>query len=270
MPATPHRILTSPRYTGLARVVAASRSRRVLLRAALAALVPLVTGGLAACGDAVGTIAAPFRRSRAPTGPTRAPLAAPLTYVALGASDAVGEGMPNGWHDGWVPSLAGRLPPPVKLVNLGIGGSMLRDALERQLPRAIEAQPDLVTVWLVVNDALSGISLDDYRRDLDSLLAGLRARTTATVAVGNAPYPPAHLDPWGIPDILRRTIVGSWNRAIAGSVRQHGALLVDLYASWKLAEHPEYIGPDGLHPTATGYRALTNTFHQALTDHHVV
>jgi lysophospholipase L1-like esterase len=178
--------------------------------------------------------------------------------------------MRNGWRDGWVPSLAKRLPQPAKLVNLGVGGSLLRDAMQRQLPRAIEAQPDLVTVWLVVNDALSGVRLDDYGRDLNRLLGELRTKTKATIAIGNAPFPAAHLDPWGIPEILRRTIVGSWNRVIASAARTHGAVLVDLYANWKLADHPEYIGPDRLHPTAAGYGALTETFLQGLQAHGVL
>lgn len=258
----------------MADVVRLAQSRRVLLRAGMAALMPLVAGGLAACGGVMASVATPFRRGAAstavPVGAQRTALTGPLTYVALGASDAVGEGMANGWRDGWVPSLARQLPQPTKLVNLGVGGSMLRDALEAQLPRAIEAQPDLVTLWLVVNDALSGVSLDDYGRDLNRLLAELRTRTKATIAVGNAPYPAAHLDPWGIPDLLRRTIVGSWNRVIAGAARTHGAALVDLYTNWKLGEHPEYIGPDGLHPTAAGYGALSEIFFKTLKEQRVV
>jgi len=57
---------------------------------------------------------------------------------------------------------------------------------------------------------------------------------------------------------------------IAGAARAHGALLVDLYRRWPLAHHPEFIGPDGLHPTAAGYGALANTFFGTLRDYGVV
>lgn len=178
--------------------------------------------------------------------------------------------MAKGWRDGWVPSLARELPQPAKLVNLGIGGSMLRDAVERQLPRAIEAQPDLVTIWLVVNDVLGGVNLEEYRRDLNRMLGELRAQTKATLVIGNAPYPAAFLDPWGIPEIVRRTVAGSWNRTIAGAAKAHGAVVADLYSHWRLAEHPEYIGPDGLHPTSAGYGALKETFLRTIKEQGII
>jgi lysophospholipase L1-like esterase len=239
-----------------------------VLRAGLAAVMPLLAGSLSACA---GTVAAPFRRPEAQAlPPAREPLAGPLTYVALGASDAVGIGVAQGWRDGWVPLLTAELPAPARLVNLGVAGTTLREALDGQLPRAIAAQPDLVTIWLAVNDALGGASLGQYRADLDFLLRELAAKTRAAVAVGNVPFPPSHLDPWGIPDIVRRTVAGSWNRAIAASARAHGATVVDLYSRWSLAEHPEYIGADGLHPTAAGYRALAGAFAATLREQRIL
>src|SRR5687768_6443698 len=56
------------------------------------------------------------------TAQRRPPLAAPLTYVAIGASDALGFGLRNPAQDGWVPLLAGRLPAGTRLVNLGVPG----------------------------------------------------------------------------------------------------------------------------------------------------
>jgi lysophospholipase L1-like esterase len=210
-----------------------------------------------ASGNDAGTVA----RGR------RLPSTGPLTYVAIGASDATGAGVADPRRDGWVAVFARELPPslqPVRLINLGIPGSTLRRALAEQLPRAVEVQPHLVTVWLVVNDALAGVSLADYAADLDQLLDQLRTRTSAVVAIGNAPYPPASLDPWGLPEAVRRAAAMAWNTVIARAARKHGAVLVDIYTQWPLVEHPEYIGPDGLHPTAAGYRALAGVFHAAL------
>jgi lysophospholipase L1-like esterase len=102
------------------------------------------------------------------------------------------------------------------------------------------------------------------------LLRELRDKTNAVVVVGNVPYPAAHLDPWGIPEIVRRTVAGSWNRAIMASARAHGALVADLYTRWSVAERPDYIGPDGLHPTAAGYGALANVFAATLREQGVL
>lgn len=226
-----------------------------MVRAGLGTALPFLSAGLSACANA---IAAPLRRK--PAIPRRELLAGPLKYVAIGASDTEGWGVATPRRDGWVPVLAGHLPQPAEVVNLGVGGSTLRRALDVQLPEAVHARPHLVTVWLAVNDVLRGVPLDQYRADLDRLLATLRADTGAVVAVGNLPYPPASLDPWGFPDIVRRSVAGAWNIVIGETARRHGAILVDLFRRWPLHAHPEYIGPDGLHPTVDGYRALAAAF----------
>ncbi|MBA2449694.1 MAG: SGNH/GDSL hydrolase family protein, partial [Chloroflexi bacterium] len=52
-----------------------------------------------------------------------------------------------------------------------------------------------------------------------------------------------------------------WNQTIAEVVARHGAELVDLHADWReLAEHPEYVGRDGFHPSSEGYRRLADVF----------
>jgi len=193
-----------------------------------------------------------------------------LTYAAIGASDAIGWGVNDPHRNGWVPTLARELPQPSQLVNLGVGGTRLRDALDQQLPRAIAAQPDLVTIWLAVNDLLGGVPLDRYKADLNRLVGELRTKTNAVIAIGNVPYPPAALDPWGFPDVIKRTVAGVWNMTIAGVARANGALVVDLYRNWPLATHPEFIGPDGLHPTADGYRTLAESFLGTLREHKVL
>jgi lysophospholipase L1-like esterase len=188
----------------------------------------------------------------------------------LGASDAVGVGVENPERDSWVAVLARRLPQPTRAVNLGLPGIQLRQALEVELPPALDAQPHLVTVWLVVNDVLAGIPLDHYRSDLNLLLGRLRSGTKAYVAVGNIPNPPESIPYLGLPPVQRRALADAWNAAIAAAVREHGAILVDLFNRWPVAANPTFIGPDGLHPTVAGYRSLAETFHAVLREARVV
>ena len=110
-----------------------------------------------------------------------------LVYVALGASDAVGIGALDPARDGWVPVLHRKLPRPTRLVNLGINGSLLQDALVQQLPVALDAGPDLVTVWLAVNDFAARVTLEEYSASLDELLGTLATRTQARILVANIP-----------------------------------------------------------------------------------
>jgi acyl-CoA thioesterase-1 len=186
-------------------------------------------------------------------------------YVAIGASDTVGYGVQNPSVQGWVPRFATSLPHGWKTVNLGVVGFTVHQALLVDLPVALDAHPQLVTVWLAVNDLLGYVSLATYRQDLHSLLNGLQKSTRARVLVGN------------IPDLTRNPRLAarlgpnsaqtlfSWNAAIRDEARASGATLVDLFASWQeLALHPEYVGADGLHPSADGYKRIAEIFRAAL------
>jgi lysophospholipase L1-like esterase len=182
----------------------------------------------------------------------------PLTYVAIGASDTVGVGADAPEQESWPVVLHKRLPLDSQLVNLGISGSLLHQALDQQLPVALDSAPDLVTVWLAVNDYGARVPLEPYRADLNTLLGELRAKTRATVLVGNVP------DLSALPAAGRFDLrfVDRWNAAIDEVVRQHGATLVDLRSTWtEVREHPEYISSDGFHPSTTGYRRLADLFY---------
>jgi lysophospholipase L1-like esterase len=214
-------------------------SRRRLLLAA-----PwLVLGGLA-CRSAASSAPAPR----------------PVTYVAIGASDTVGVGATNPEPESWPAVLHGRLPAGSTLVNLGVSGSLLRQAIDQQLPVAVESAPDLVTVWLAVNDYAARAPLEPYLADLGTLLAELRSKTGATILVGNIP------DLSGIPAAGRFDLrfQDRWNAGIAATVLQHQTTLVDLRAIWReVRDHPEYISSDGFHPSTSGYRRLAELFYAA-------
>lgn len=188
----------------------------------------------------------------------------PLTYVAIGASDAVGIGASNPETNGWVPRFASRLGSNVHVVNLGVSGSTLSQALQEQLGPAVDAQPDLITVWLAVNDLNARVSLDQYAVDLDTLLGELE-QTHARVLVGNVPDLAALAAYRGVDPEPLRVEVDAWNNVIADAVARHGATLVDLHGQWQeVAQHPEYVSADGFHPSDEGYQALADLFATAL------
>lgn len=200
----------------------------------------------------------------------RTPLQAPassarLTYVAIGASDAFGVGTDDPAAESWPTQLADELGPGVHLVNLGIPGEQVADALANELPVALDERPDVVTVWLGVNDFVAQVAPADFARQLESLLSALRQRTHARIAVGNLPdlaLLPAFSD--RVPAALRAQ-VRLWNDGISAACARQGVTLVDLYSGWaELANHPEYISSDGFHPSALGARRLADLFAAAL------
>jgi lysophospholipase L1-like esterase len=188
----------------------------------------------------------------------------PPTYVAVGASDAVGVGARDPEREGWVPRFSARLGPGTRVVNLGVSGSTLAQALDEQLGPAVDAHPDVVTVWLAVNDLNARVPLDRYARDLDRLLGAL-SQTRARVLVGNVPdlaglAAAAGRDPGPVREEINR-----WNRVIAETTARHGATLVDLHAHWQeVADHPEYLSQDGFHPSTEGYARLAEVFAEEL------
>ena len=184
--------------------------------------------------------------------------ARPLTYVAIGASDSAGVGASVPEQESWPAVLHRRLPAGSQLVNLGISGSLLRQALDQQLPVALDSAPDLVTVWLAVNDYGARVPLEPYLADLGRLLGELRSKARATVLVGNVP------DLSALPAAGRFDLrfVDRWNAGIEEVVRRHEATLVDLRATWQeVREHPEYISSDGFHPSTIGYQRLADVFY---------
>src|SRR5581483_2742600 len=111
----------------------------------------------------------------------------PITYVALGASDAVGVGSNKPGSQGYVPLIANHLPKGSRLINLGVSGIKLHRALQEELPLALSTSPQLVTIWLVANDFVAGVQYNDYMQDLETLLKQLRGGTHARIVMANVP-----------------------------------------------------------------------------------
>lgn len=186
-----------------------------------------------------------------------------LSYVAIGASDSVGVGAGAPDKESWPAVLHRKLPAGSRFVNLGVSGSLIQQALDQQLPVAMDSDPDLVTIWLAVNDYGARAPLPRYASDLDLMLHTLRAQTRATILVGNVP------DLGQLPVAARFDLrdIERWNKAIGELVQRHGAILVDLRAAWnEVAEHPEYISSDGFHPSTTGYQRLAEIFYAAAAE----
>jgi acyl-CoA thioesterase-1 len=188
------------------------------------------------------------------------PAPAPFRYVAIGASDTVGVGAAVPDRENWPAVLREQLPGGSTLVNLGVSGSLLGQALDQQLPVAIDADPDLVTVWLAVNDFGARVPLQRYAFELDTLIGELRKQTRATILVGNIP----ELSVLPVAARFDLSDIDRWNGAIAEITKRHGATLVDLQPTWRdVKDHPEYISSDGFHPSTVGYRRLAGVFYDA-------
>ena len=191
-----------------------------------------------------------------------------LTYVAIGASDTFGIGTDDPQTQSWPAALSSKLGNDVHLINLGIPGVHADSALNVEVPIALDSHPDIVTVWLAVNDLADGVSLNDYTRSLDSILTRLQSLTPhIRILIANVP------DITLLPRFQAQNALAlharitAYNTVIASLVHKHSMLLVDLYARWQdLANHPDYISNDGFHPNVFGYAAIAAIFFKVLQE----
>ena len=238
---------------------------------AVAALLPACSGdapasrsagrsGVAASSGAASSVT--------PSTPTRSSV-----YVAVGASETVGVGADDPATEAWPVVLQRRALPWDRLVNVGVSGATVEGALRTQLPAALAAGPDVVTVWLAVNDLISGVPVHAYQRRLARLVHALRRDGRTEVLVGNVPQL------WRLPayqaclpgetsrvacvlpvvpaEAEVRVEIARFNRAIRTVVRREGARLVDLSG---VPFGARLTSSDGFHPSTAGHRRIATAF----------
>ncbi|HVG00622.1 MAG TPA: GDSL-type esterase/lipase family protein [Chloroflexia bacterium] len=186
----------------------------------------------------------------------------PFVYAGIGASDVVGVGANDPASESWVELLARYLPANTRLVKLGRNGITLNDANKVEVPQAVVAQPDLITLWNCVNDATRGIPLPLYTRDLRSALDRLSQDTGAHVLLLNLPDLSLLLP---ASDSARRELIRGgirqWNAAMSQAVAEYGerVTLVDLFpGSEQVLTRPDFVSADSFHPSSAGYRWLAD------------
>ncbi|HEY3210352.1 MAG TPA: SGNH/GDSL hydrolase family protein [Actinomycetota bacterium] len=230
-----------------------------------------LAGALTACGSSSGSIGGAAVPSVSPSGPA-------LTYVAVGASETLGFGADDPVRQAWTQVFyRTALPRAASLVNLGIPGATVQEALLREVPEAERARPDVVTVWLNVNDLIEAVPPSLYREQITKLLQDLRDRGHTTVLIANTPplgqlrrfsecEPFAPASGGGCDRTRRLTApeleatVDAYNSAISQAAAKEGAIVVDLHALGLAAQHAgtenDLVSGDGFHPSTAGHLAI--------------
>ena len=218
----------------------------------------------------------------APDAPEPRAAPEPFTYAAVGASDSVGVGAAAPAEEAWPVVLhQTAMHENASIVNLGVSGSTVKDALAAQVGKAVGAAPRLVTVWLAVNDLVRLVPPQDYERDLEQLVKDLRRGGQTEVLLGNAPpieklpvvraclpNPPSEVRcrlPIRIPSASLVTArVDAYNQAIARIAERQGAVLVDLHGSAQASFDGMLVASDGFHPSTEGHRRIAEVFAASL------
>ena len=173
-------------------------------------------------------------------------------YVALG--DAITEGAAetrSGARSSWASRLAAILDGNARLdgrrldfQNYAAGGQRMRDVTEHQVPRALAAHPDLVSIMA------GGSELSGRRSDPDRLAERLESAVTALRGAGIDVLIANAVDPQ-FAFFMRpmRSRVAAFNANVWSIARAHQAYILDLWGIRELqvpnmwtADHRQFSG----------------------------
>jgi len=174
-------------------------------------------------------------------------------YVALGDSFTCGREEERAFR--W-PDEVARQVRAGRYENLAWVGATSRDVEEGQLERALELQPDLVSLICGANDVLFSVrpDADGYASRLARMFRRLREAVPRAVIV-TATYP----DLSRFLDLRKRTRsrvrggMRSFNDAVRGVARAYGAVCLD-WAGHPEGPQPAHLADDGFHPSEEGHR----------------
>lgn len=188
--------------------------------------------------------------------PTSSPIMpGPIIYLALGDSTGSGVGATEG---GYVARIFKRIVthrPGSKSINLCVSGATTSDVLGEQLESGVRANPQLVTLGIGINDIGHGLSVEQFSKNYEEILARLTNDTRATIVVTNIPdissaprIPPAMRGEY-------QQLIVEFNGKLAEIAAAHGVIVFDVYTITHnvLPSHPEYFSGDGFHPSDKGY-----------------
>jgi lysophospholipase L1-like esterase len=180
-------------------------------------------------------------------------------YIALGDSFTEGLSDPDperpgeyrGWADRLAEHLAAATPDAdVEYANLAVRGRLVAQVLEEQVPVALGAEPDLVSLVAGGNDLLRpGGDPDVLAAALDEAVGRIRA-TGADVLLATG------MDPRQTPIIRRiRGRVAVFNTSLWSVAARHGAAVLDQWgAAW--LQDLRMWDTDRIHLTAEGHRRM--------------
>lgn len=155
----------------------------------------------------------------------------------------------RGWADRLAELMAGR-DADFRYANLAIRGKMMTEIIAEQVPLAIAAQPDLVTICAGGNDLIvPGSDADELAAELEQAIVELQ-RAGSEVLLFAGP------DPKVMPMVRRvRAKVAIYNEHLHAIADRHGARIVDLWAMHVLSDERAW-SDDRLHFSPEGHRRI--------------
>jgi lysophospholipase L1-like esterase len=182
-----------------------------------------------------------------------------IRYAVIGDSYSCGEGATP--KESWPELLTQHLNAQgfhVDLVsNPSVTGWTTKDAIDRELPKFINSNPNFATLLIGVNDWVQGVDDATFRKRfsylLDQMLAVLPNKEHLLVVT----IPDFGVTPTGPKYSRHRDISAGltrFNQIVIEEAKRRGLQVVDIFSlSKKMGEDRSLVAKDGLHPSAKEY-----------------
>jgi len=135
-----------------------------------------------------------------------------------------------------------------KVVNAGISGETSSGTLSR-INWVMKLKPDIVILETGANDGLRGIDPRVTRKNIDESIRVLKQQNVTVVLVGMR-----------MVRNLGREFTQGFADIYPAMAKKHNLLLVPFFLQG-VAGDPSLNQPDGIHPTAEGYRIITKSIY---------
>jgi acyl-CoA thioesterase I len=186
-----------------------------------------------------------------------------VRYLALG--DSLTQGVGAGGAGGAFPALlAARWRTNgcrVELQNAGIGGYTSSQILADEAPRINSFEPTIVTFQAGVNDIVTGVTLDEYRKNINAILTSTEASGARVIVIAQNEWFRS-LDEKALRERFDAQR-SAFDSALIEEASLHGAEFVDLRRLYaEQAEQGQWV-EDG-HPTPEAYEAWAAKLSEAV------
>jgi acyl-CoA thioesterase-1 len=180
-------------------------------------------------------------------------------YAVIGDSYSCGEGATP--KESWPSLLTQHLNAQaldIELVsNPSVTGWTTKDAIDKELPKFVNSNPNFASVLIGVNDWVQGVDEPTFRNRfsflLDQMLIVLPNKKHLLVVT----IPDFGVTPTGHKYARGRNIhegIMQFNKIVSEEAHKRGLQVVDIFPlSKKMGEDKSLVAKDGLHPSAKAY-----------------
>lgn len=194
---------------------------------------------------------------------------APLTYVVLGDSTAVGQG--GDYSKGIAISTAKSIATSkeVTFQNFGASGAVIADVLNKQVGEAVKISPDIVLISAGANDVTHLSSVKLVKEDMLKIIAKLRsANPSVKVIITGAPQMgsvPRFPQPIRYIAGLRTDSMNQMFMDVSASEKITFAKIAELTGP-AFDKNPGLFAKDKFHPNDSGYELWVSVIRRAIKD----